>query len=294
MTVISLTNGQLTARIVRQGGAVHGLWWQHADLGKIALLRPTLNEQAGVIDTAAYPLVPFGNRLGANQFTLNDKTHVFAANYADDPLYIHGDGWLALWDIKAQSAVSATLIYQHESEPYCYEAEQSFLLEGGVFTVTLAVTNQGAEPLPFGLGWHPFFPLTPQTELQFKAANYWTEGAGSLPDKICPVQGDFDFTKKRNIPQRWFNNGFSDWDGRAVINWPESAISMQIHADPIFRHSFLYKPYPRDPDHDPFFCFEPMTHQGNAHHLENMGDLKILKSGETLRGSVRLLPCSNS
>lgn len=294
MALISLENGRLRAKITQQGGAVHGLWWQDQGLNEVSLLRPTLENDAHVLQSSAYPLVPFGNRLGGNQFTFSQKTYVLSPNHTGEPHYIHGDGWLGQWDVKEQSSASATLIYCHAGGPYCYEAEQCFELGNDVFTVTLGVINKGTEPLPFGLGWHPFFPLTPQTELQFSALDYWTEGAGSLPDEMCSVQGDFDFRINRNIPQRWFNNGFSNWDGLALITWPESALSLQIKADPIFRHLFLYQPYEGWSDQSPFFCFEPMSHQGNAHHLANMGDLKLLKPGETLRGSVRLLPRKQS
>ena len=56
---------------------------------------------------------------------------------------------------------------------YHYTAQQILLNEGGI-EVELVVTNDG-DSLPFGLGWHPYFPLSPETRVQAHTTGYWLE-----------------------------------------------------------------------------------------------------------------------
>lgn len=288
--MIELKSTNFYARIAVKGGTVHGLWWTNAAGVEAALLRPALAANADAVDTAGFPLVPFGNRLGGNQFQFAGKNYSMPANSALDPCYLHGDGWLNDWQIEAQDSASVTLLYKHDGSPYRYEARQVFTLGEAGFTLDMSVTNLGAEPLPFGLGWHPYFPLTAGTTLQFGASHYWTEGEGSLPDQQLPAAGAFDFSQARALPDQWLNNGFSCWDGQASIAWPDTQTLLKIHADPLFRHLFLYLPFEDEQERPAYFCFEPMSHQGNAHNLPDLGDLSVLARGETLQGRIRLEP----
>ena len=72
---------------------------------------------------------------------------------------------------------------------------QAFHLTADTLTVTLSVTNQGAETLPFGTGWHPYFPLSPQTRIQAQASGYWLEREQWLAGEFCeqlPQELDFN------------------------------------------------------------------------------------------------------
>jgi aldose 1-epimerase len=50
----------------------------------------------------------------------------------------------------------------------------------------------------------------------------------------------------------------------------------------------IYMPIER-PD---FFCFEPMSHLPDGHHMQDLGGLTVLAPGESLSGrvSIRLSP----
>ena len=67
---------------------------------------------------------------------------------------------------------------------------------------------------------------------------------------------------------------------------------MSLSADPLFRHAFVFV---SDTGFDPafqrdYFCFEPMSHLADGQNMPGLGDLKVLRPGETLSGSVRLTP----
>ncbi|MBP0583352.1 aldose 1-epimerase [Labrys sp. LIt4] len=293
MPVVDLQHGCLRAQLSTAGGLVLGLWWEDEGVA-VPLLRPAPSSDADALSSACYPLVPFGNRIRDNRFRFEGRDHVLEPNTDWDRHYLHGEGWQAGWRITAQDSAGLAMVFSHTGggTPYVYEAEQRFALAGGAFEMQLSVTNRGSAPLPYGLGWHPYFPLTPATTLMARATALWTEVEEWLPGEPIALPEELDFSAPRPIPDRWVNNGLQGWDGLAVITWPERNMQLRFEADPVFRHAFLFV---STTEFDPsfrrnYFCFEPMSHLANGHNLPDLGDLTILKPGETLAGSVRFRP----
>jgi aldose 1-epimerase len=148
--------------------------------------------------------------------------------------------------------------------------------------------------MPFGLGWHPYFPMTSKTTLLAPARKFWTEVEGWLPGERTTIPEDLDFSSPRMLPHRWVNNGFEDWSGEALVTWPERATTLHLTADAIFKHAFVFV---SDTAFDPsfkrdYFCFEPMSHLANGHNMPDLGDLKVLAPGQSMFGSIYLTPSS--
>lgn len=283
--VLQLGNGALSIELSRFGGSILSGSYRGAPIFRPTRTEGLASQHYGT--EASFPLVPFGNRLEGNAFTFSGHRHALLRN-AGDPCYLHGDGWLATWEIISHSETEACLRYLHEAiapSPYAYDAVQHFDVDGDRLTITLSVTNRSAFTLPMGVGHHPFFPKTAGTRLIAKAERFWTERAGHLPDQPGPIPGELDFEGSNRIPPQWLNNAYEDWDGKAVIEWPEHDLCLEIEAEPPFRHFMLYTPEDTD-----FFCFEPMTHLPNGHHLPGLGGLSVLQSGESLVGTMTLSP----
>jgi aldose 1-epimerase len=280
-------DGITSIRISQHGGAiVEGFW------NNIPIFRPYAGDKTApfaVLKAASFPLAPFGNRLEGNAFTFEGRDHKLALNLDWDAHYLHGDAWLDEWDVAHRDAQKATLTYSHparDGSPYVYSAEQSFTVGQDRLTIDLSVTNIGPIALPFGIGHHPFFPMTEATTLTASATSYWTEKAGWLPDQNIAIPDALDFTSAKPLPRTYTNNGFEGWNGQAVIVQAES---VKISADPIFNRSFLFVSDTKfDPDYKlDFFCFEPMSHTAGGHLQPDLGGLKVLAPGETLSGQVR-------
>jgi aldose 1-epimerase len=275
-----------------QGAAVLG-WSLETDTGRLPLLRPARHDGNGAPDeTAAFPLVPYGNRAGGNTFSFAGRDYQLVPN-AGDRYRLHGDGWLSDWTVEAATDNSATFALSHtadENAPWGYLARQLVTLDGYRLTLTLSVENTGRDALPFGLGWHPYFPLTSRTRLTAPASSVWLEGADHIPSEEVPLPPDLDFRKTASLPDRWINNGFEDWNGCARIDWPERGLTLTIDSDPIFSRYVVYRP---DTARAPafvgdWFCFEPMTHTVDGFHMPSMGGLIPLRPGERLEGRIRL------
>jgi aldose 1-epimerase len=283
-------DGRTEIRISQNGGAIVEGYWD----GK-AIFRPYAGDKDAsfaVLKAASFPLAPFGNRLEGNRFTFDGATHELALNLDWDAHYLHGDAWLQQWEVTHQDAHSATLSYAHpkrDGSSYVYTTTQHFAVEDDSLLVSMGITNTGPIALPFGIGHHPFFPMTPATTLTASATSYWTEKAGWLPDQNMAIPDALNFKTAKPLPQCYTNNGFEGWDGHAVIAQPDTSIAVTITADPRFNRSFLFVSDTKfDPDYKlDFFCFEPMSHTAGGHLQTDLGGLKVLAPGETLSGDVR-------
>lgn len=292
---LTLRNDRLTLRVSRGGGAIVD--------GYTADGRPFLRPCAPGSDVfdirqaACFPLVPIGNRVAGNAFDLGGKHYTLQPN-TDEPLYIHGDGWLGEWtpvgDVDSPGGLSLSFArVASPASPYAYRAVQRIALDGTTLRLGLSVENTGIEPLPFGLGFHPFFPRTPRMTLRAPALAWWTESADHLPGARGLPPQDLDFAEPRQLPRRWLNNCFEGWNGLAQIDWPESGLAVTIAADDAFSRYMLYAP-----DDDSFFCLEPMSHSLNALatvETDPMG-LRILAPGGALSAgfSITVFERSNA
>lgn len=288
MTLYTLENETLRLQIAEQGGAIEGLWWRN--LGKsVPVLRP--GRKSGIaVESSCFPLVPFGNRVSGNRFTSALGEHRLQPNVEWDSHYLHGDGWLNAWRCLEQSPTQLTLEYVHPQGVYRYTAQQVFTLNENGIEVELIVTNDG-DSLPFGLGWHPYFPLSPETRVQAHTNGYWLEKehwlTGEHQDRL---PSELDFNHPAPLPGHWVNNGFSGWDGAAAIQQPDLGYQLSMTTEPPAPCYFVFV---SDPAFDKgyafdFFCFEPMSHAPDDHHRPGFGQLNTLLCGESMRQKMTL------
>lgn len=250
----------------------------------------TVRGHAGL--SACFPLVPFGNRVRNNRFVFEGLAYALAPNTDWDQHYLHGDGWTSEWSVAERAPNRARVVMRNDraGSPYTYDAAQTLALDGSTLTLSLEIVNRGARALPFGLGWHPYFPLTAGTTLQAPAHALWLEGADWLPTEKVALPNDLDFRTARELPRRWVNHGFEGWNGTCEIAWPDRPARLRLDADALFGRYFLFV---SDPNFDAgynyeYFAFEPMSHSANAHNFLDGAGLRRLASGESLSGSIRL------
>ncbi len=291
--VIELNNARLSIGIVPALGA--GLAW--FDLCEERERRPLFRSwpQQGTRDPnelACYVLAPWSNRIAHGGFWFGGEFHALSANLAGEPCPIHGNAWQNAWRLDAveKQAVNLSLMSDGPG-PFLYEASLRYAIDAVILSVVLTVQHRGLTPLPYGVGFHPWLPRSPQTQLRAPATSVWLENDLHLPSIRRPVDvlPHWDFRTARGLPDSWINNGFTAWNGEAEILWPDCGVGLTIHAEPPLSSYIIYSPG----GNADFFCFEPVSHAVNAHNLPGgpaEHGLTVLQPGQRLTAKCHFVP----
>ena len=245
---------------------------------------PLIKPSTGLLKFGSQLLVPWSNRISGGGFEFEGRFHAIEPNVEGEPFPLHGDGFQRPWRLTRRTSTEMELVLENGAiGPYRYHASVRYALEDGALAAVLTVENRAAMRLPYGLGFHPWFPRSPHTLLQASATRVWLEDERHLPTTVVSVASrtDWDFSRAVPLPDTWVNNAFEGWDGRASIVQPDDAIVVTIEASPSLNIFVLYSPA-RDAD---FFCFEPVSHAVDAHHGSG---LTRLEHGRSTSGHLRL------
>lgn len=279
---------ELTAEAARlvvlpeMGGGIASL-----DYRERPVLRRWAGDEANPFSLASNILVPFSNRISGGGIWWDGRFHGIEPNLPGEALPIHGDGFQKPWAVRSMGPDCITMeLPEGRIGPYRYAAVQTLSLSASGVSIDLQVTNRGDETLPFGCGFHPWFPRSHATRISFSATGVWREDARHLPDRHLDVESnpDWDFTPRRPLPDNWINNGFTGWDSRAHIEQGPDAVSLQLRASPNLSTAIVYSP---DGQAD-FFCFEPVSHPVDAFNLPGQPGLRSLAVGQSLEASMGL------
>jgi aldose 1-epimerase len=286
--LLTLSSGPLTLQLVPPlGGSIARLDYRSPAGERIPCLRGVEGKSGSPLDHASFPLVPFSNRIRGRRFVFRGREVVLRPNLAGDPSPLHGQGWLAPWDVETEAAAQAELVFRHPAGewPWAYEARQHFALDADGLTAILSCTNRSGEPMPCGLGHHPYFPCTGDTLLDTRVGYAWTIDDDVLPVEKVPAEGRYDL-RDRRVCGQGLDNGFGEWDGLARIATP--GLPFRIHlSSPDARFFQIYSPASGG-----FFVAEPVGHANAALNAPEecwpeLG-LRVLAPGETMSLSMRI------
>jgi aldose 1-epimerase len=277
----SLTNDNLRVTVAPElGGSIATFAGKTEDGEWIDLFRPAPPGAESPLQMGMFPLVPFCNRIEGNVFACEGKRFELAPNFGEEPHACHGDGWLSMWDVTeaGDDHIHLVLDVDATSTPYRYRAEQVVRLDGNTLSVSMRVTNRADFPMPFGLGFHPYF-MKLDARLQFYAESCWLEGPGYLPSERITVPPELDHAEFRGLPDCWRNMCYGGWDGKACISYADHELEISC---PDCAYTMIFLP----PDEDAF-CFEPMSHcvgafSARVEEVEGPG-LKVLAAGESMQ-----------
>lgn len=248
--------------------------------------------RAEPFDLASNLLVPWSNRISGGGFSFAGKFHALAPNLPGEPYPIHGNGFSSAWVVESATAIHAELSLMSSGPgPFRYAARASYALDAGALTMQLSIVNLAAETLPFGLGFHPWIVRTPDTLLKAKAKRLALETNCHLSAGEAEVSSRlaWNFAEPRKLPEDWINNAFLDWDGRALVQWPDRKLALELAADPPLKVYIIYSPS-READ---FFCFEPVMHAVDAHNASGgpeANGLAALAPQDSLSVCCRFMP----
>ena len=255
------------------------------------LMRPWNGVSEDPRTYASFPLVPFSGRVDHARFRFEGRSYALAPNFPPEPHAIHGDGWTSPWQTIAADGASAELELVHDApgDVLRYRATQLFWLYPGHLEIAMSLTNRGPDPMPFGLGHHPYFGDRDQARLSARVSGVWLPDDLNVPKQLEPVPPLWAFARDRPVDELVLDHVFQGWDGKARIDWPEAGRALLIEADELYRHLVVYVP-----PGQPFFCVEPVSMIGDGFNLLTDGvegtGVRVLAPGESMRGSMYFRP----
>jgi aldose 1-epimerase len=247
-------------------------------------------------DAASYLLAPWSNRVRDGRFRFGGREHVLRHG---ETHAIHGDVRERPWQVVEAGARAARLTLDaralpDRNFPFPFRAETWTRLDGATLEHGLAVVNEAAEPMPAGLGFHPYWMRAlggadEDAEVAFTASGVYP---GVPPVPMLPTGPPVPLTPAQDFsaPRRLdvvLDHCFAGWDGRARVRWPRSGVTAQLEAGPALRHLVVYSPAAK-----PFFALEPVTHANDGFNLAAAGmtgtGVVVLAPGARLEAAFRV------
>ncbi|HEX8063666.1 MAG TPA: aldose 1-epimerase [Allosphingosinicella sp.] len=283
-----LSRGRLSLRLAPDlGGGIASFECCAVSDGNIPIFRPFDPAGKSPTSLASFPLVPFVNRVRGGAFSFRGRRVTLSQNMPPDPSPLHGQGWLNAWEVERLGADHAELVYSHGADewPWAYEARQTFDLDEDGLSLVLTCTNLSGEPMPCGLGQHPYFLCTPSTRLDTGVETVWTIDEHVLPVEQVAASGRYDL-RDRIVCGQSLDHGFGGWNGRAIISDPDLPFRIVMSStDADFFQ--LYSPASGG-----LFVAEPVTHANAAMNApeEEWAELgmRVLEPGESMSLTMRV------
>jgi aldose 1-epimerase len=295
--IVTLASGKARLAVAPfLGGSLLGYWWEIDGARHDWLVG---SREAGIAGhsellLANFPLVPYSNRIRDGRFTFRGRS-------VDEPIAsghtnaLHGHGWRLPWRVTARGDDVLTMEYEHRPHsgeagwPWPYRAWQRLALTPQALSMTMGIENRAGEAMPAGLGHHPYFPRSPQTQVTATVAGIWWPEAGQLPVERVTPPPDSDPRRGVLVDEVGLDHGYAGWDGSARIAWPERRATLAMTADLALSTLVIFSPPGRS-----FVCVEPVSHCIDAFNLAagGMGDtgMRVLAPGEAWETIVRFVP----
>jgi len=257
-------------------------------------------------------LFPFPNRIRDGRFTWDGKDYQLPKNDHEHVNAIHGFVFDRPWHVVDRGAdeMSAWVTGEFRGSadaanlagywPADYRVRVTYRLTATRLDIKAEVNNPDSRPLPFGLGYHPYFrmPLVPNSTaaectVQGHAREVW-ELHQFLPTGVRRVpEGPFDLAAPRSCEVLRLDDVYTGLEGTLVaeglrllgtLRQPPYGVSMRLLAAPAFRELVLYTP-----GHRQAVCLEPYTCPTDAVNLQQRGldtGWRVLQPGETWSADV--------
>jgi aldose 1-epimerase len=293
--MLELQAGNLRARIHPEaGGIIAALEWRGPD----GRLHKLLHSPDGAVPSTAAPnkmgswaMAPFANRAfdgivddGVTRFPVPNNNPSGGGN-------IHGFGWQSAWDILGQTGSHTALEHRRSAgpDPYRYRIRQEIALDDTGMTISLAISNEADQALPYGIGHHPWFPCAADTRLGMTSNSALTFGDGFRATGSERLAGGGPYAQHpvfaTGAETAW---SFLGWDGTARIETPSTGLAITLSASETLRCPVVWAPAGAN-----FLCVEPQSHaigSPSEPAARRATPLTRLEPGETLSGWLRIAP----
>jgi aldose 1-epimerase len=291
-SVLRLASDALEVEVLPELGArIHRLRFRGHDILRAAP-DPSAHE-GDPFFWGSYVMAPWCGRVEAGVTTqVGGRALRLPTNFPDGTA-IHGQVYARPWELVAASGsgedgptgASATfrVLAGGDAWPWPHVVEQRIAAHGATLAIDLALTNRADDPMPAGIGIHPWFmrPL----RLSVDAGAVFASNTEPSPEPVR-VEGRFDLRALRDVPDDLDGCWTAIGPAQVRFAWPALGARASMHADATTLHVAVASPTTLDA-----VAVEPQTHvpQGLRRVVNREpGALTMLAPGATLRLSVEL------
>jgi aldose 1-epimerase len=237
-------------------------------------------------------LFPFPNRIRAGRFTWEGREYALPLGDSTKKNSIHGFACRLPWRVVGHGAdlfgawVRGAFRGSVDAPdcrslwPADYEIEVTYRLGQGRLRIEAEVRNPDKVPLPFGLGYHPYFAIPLTTDgraedctVQVPARSYWVLDESLPTGEKKPVDSGRDLNGPRRSGDLNLDDVLTDLPGSAAADGLiERAVlrgegaELRVLCSPEFREMVVFTP-----PHRHAFCVEPYSCTTDAVNLQARG-----------------------
>jgi aldose 1-epimerase len=177
--------------------------------------------------------------------------------------------------------------------PFAHTIETTYSLRDDILEVRTTIENLSADPMPVGLGYHPYFQLhdTPreQWKVHLAARDHLTLSKMLIPTgERKPVEFADPLPLAGVTLDDVFGGLVRDGSGKAAFSVEGAREKISVIYGPKYTVAVVYAPPGRQ-----FICFEPMSAVTDGFNLAHAGVYKELQSippGSQWRESFWIVP----
>ena len=251
-------------------------------------------------------LFPFPNRLRGGRFHFAGRDYQLPLSESSGKHAIHGFAPRVPWrvvetdsgadfaSVTGELRLSKDVPGGLDLWPADFVLRLTYTLSAGQLAVEAVVTNPDSKPLPFGLGYHPYFKLPDRPglaadgmTLRADTSELWVAEDGIATGQLAAVPGDADFRAASAVGGRVLDRLYKRPDGSdgflAALSSPGGG-KLAVEADADFRELLLFTP-----PHRRAVAIEPYTCASDAANLWSRGidgGWRVLEPGGVWRASV--------
>ncbi len=148
---------------------------------------------------ACYPMAPWCNRVTTERVMVGSREVALSPNFSDGSA-IHGQVYRSAWqtdDGLTDAAGTLRVRAGGDEWPWQYEVSQAIVVRGNTLVLELTLSNRSTDPMPGGLGLHPWFVAPIEVAIPADAVHPSNLESAALPEL---VRGDFDLRERRPMP----------------------------------------------------------------------------------------------
>lgn len=160
------------------------------------------------------------------------------------------------WRVTERGARTAMVMLESSDEtraqfPWDFAFEMTFSVAGATLRLDHTVTNRSAEPLPFGVGFHPYFAVADAAKAKTRVTTNAKRAFDNVTKKTINLAG-IDLTQKE-VDLHLLDHGSTE----SSLIHPGGTVTLRGSAE--YTHWVVWTLADRD-----FVCLEPWTCPGNA------------------------------